>query len=38
MAKDPVCGMDVPPENAAATSKYQVEKFYFCNITLYIFL
>ena len=30
MAKDPVCGMDVDPEGAAATSVYQGTTYYFC--------
>lgn len=30
MAKDPVCGMDVSPEKAAATSAYQGTTYYFC--------
>ena len=30
MATDPVCGMDVQPENAAATSDYEGETYYFC--------
>ncbi|MBI2953705.1 MAG: YHS domain-containing protein [Chloroflexi bacterium] len=30
MAKDPVCGMDVNPEKAAATSVYQGTTYYFC--------
>ena len=28
--KDPVCGMDVKPEQAAGTSEYQGETYYFC--------
>ncbi|MDT8316540.1 MAG: heavy metal translocating P-type ATPase [bacterium] len=31
MAKDPVCGMDVDPEKAAASSEYRGETIYFCN-------
>ncbi len=31
MAKDPVCGMTVEPEKAAATSEYRGETIYFCN-------
>lgn len=30
MAKDPVCGMDVDEEQAAATSQYQGKSYYFC--------
>lgn len=30
MAVDPVCGMEVEPEKAAATSTYEGEKYYFC--------
>lgn len=30
MARDPVCGMDVNPEKAAATSVYQGTTYYFC--------
>ncbi|MFB3788516.1 MAG: heavy metal translocating P-type ATPase [bacterium] len=29
-ARDPVCGMFVNPEKAAASSEYQGEKYYFC--------
>lgn len=29
-AKDLVCGMDVEPEKAAATSVYQGQTYYFC--------
>ena len=28
--KDPVCGMDVTPEQAAGMSEYQGETYYFC--------
>lgn len=31
METDPVCGMDVRPESAAATSDYGKEKYYFCS-------
>ena len=31
MAKDPVCGMTVEPEKAAAESDYEGMKIYFCN-------
>ena len=30
MAKDPVCGMQVNKEKAAATSVYKGETYYFC--------
>lgn len=30
MAKDPVCGMDVQPEQAAGQSEYQGQTYYFC--------
>jgi P-type Cu+ transporter len=29
--KDPVCGMTISPENAAGTSEYQGETYYFCS-------
>jgi YHS domain-containing protein len=28
--KDPVCGMDVDPDEAAAQSEFQGETYYFC--------
>ena len=28
---DPVCGMDVTPEDAAASSEYHGKRYYFCN-------
>ncbi|MDR3676838.1 MAG: YHS domain-containing protein, partial [Acidobacteriota bacterium] len=28
---DPVCGMEVTPEDAAGTFQYKGEQFYFCN-------
>jgi YHS domain-containing protein len=31
MAQDPVCGMDVQPEQAAGQSEYQGRTFYFCS-------
>lgn len=31
MAKDPVCGMDVNPDEAAATYEYMGQKYYFCS-------
>ncbi|MBW2107764.1 MAG: heavy metal translocating P-type ATPase [Deltaproteobacteria bacterium] len=30
MATDPVCGMEVDPGNAAATTRYQGKTYYFC--------
>lgn len=30
MEKDPVCGMDVNPENAAAKAEYKGKTYYFC--------
>ncbi len=30
MAKDPVCGMEVEPAQAAATFEYKGETYYFC--------
>ena len=30
MAKDPVCGMDVKEERAAATYDYKGKTYYFC--------
>ncbi len=30
MAKDPICGMDVDKEKAAASSEYQGKTYYFC--------
>ena len=32
MAKDPVCGMDVDPKQAAGKSEYQGQTYYFCSI------
>jgi len=31
MEKDVVCGMQVDPAKAAATSDYQGKKYYFCS-------
>ena len=31
MAKDPVCGMDVDPKQAAGKSDYQGQTYYFCS-------
>jgi P-type Cu+ transporter len=30
--RDPVCGMDINPLNAAATTAYQGQTFYFCSV------
>ena len=30
MARDPVCGMDVDEQSAAATAEYQGKTYYFC--------
>jgi len=30
MAKDPVCGMEVDPQKAAAQSSYKGQVIYFC--------
>jgi YHS domain-containing protein len=32
MEKDPVCGMDVDPKNAAAKSDYHNKTYYFCSL------
>ncbi len=29
--KDPVCGMDVTPEDAAGKSEYKGQTYYFCS-------
>lgn len=31
MAKDPVCGMEVSPESAAATAEQEGVTYYFCS-------
>jgi Cu+-exporting ATPase len=31
MEKDPVCGMKVEPANAAGTSAYRGQTYYFCS-------
>lgn len=31
MAKDPICGMDVDPANAAGSYEYEGETYYFCS-------
>ncbi len=31
MARDPVCGMQVNEQQAAGTSEYQGETYYFCS-------
>jgi len=30
--RDPVCGMEINSQNAAATTAYQGETFYFCRV------
>ena len=30
--RDPVCGMEINPQNAAATTAYQGQTVYFCRI------
>jgi len=32
MAKDPICGMDVEEEEAAATFEYKGNTYYFCAV------
>lgn len=32
MAKDPICGMDVKEEEAAATYEYKGTTYYFCAV------
>ena len=32
MVKDPVCGMEIDSEGAAATSEYQGATYYFCAV------
>ncbi len=29
--KDPVCGMDIAPDNATATGEYQGKTYHFCS-------
>ncbi len=31
--KDPVCDMDVTPEDAAGTSEYKGQTYYFCSLS-----
>lgn len=31
LVKDPVCGMDIDPENAAAQEDHDGRTFYFCS-------
>ena len=31
--KDPVCGMEIEKENAAATSEHMGKTYYFCSIS-----
>ena len=30
--RDPVCGMEINPQHAAATTAYQGQTFYFCRV------
>jgi Cu+-exporting ATPase len=30
--RDPVCGMEINPQYAAATTAYQANTFYFCRV------
>ena len=32
MARDPICGMEVDPESAAATAEYKGKRYYFCAV------
>jgi len=32
MARDPVCGMEVNPRQAAGRSEYQGQTYYFCSM------
>ena len=32
MAIDPVCGMEVDPQQSAGTSEYQGTTYYFCSV------
>ena len=32
MERDPVCGMDIPRENAEARTDYQGHTYYFCSL------
>lgn len=32
LVKDPVCGMEIDPQQAAATSEYQGQTYYFCSL------
>lgn len=32
MEKDPVCNMQVDPQNAAGKSEYQGKTYYFCSV------
>ena len=31
MAKDPVCGMEITPDKAAASSQFNGKTYYFCS-------
>jgi P-type Cu+ transporter len=30
--RDPVCGMEINPQNAAATTAFQGQTYYFCRV------
>jgi YHS domain-containing protein len=32
LVRDPVCGMEIDPKNAAATTTYQGKTLYFCRV------
>lgn len=32
MTKDPICGMQVDPKQAAGSSEYQGKTYYFCSL------
>ena len=32
LVRDPVCGMEINPQHAAATTAYQGQTFYFCRV------
>jgi Cu+-exporting ATPase len=35
MVEDPVCGMRIDPDDAAATAEHEGKRFYFCSETCY---
>lgn len=32
LVKDPVCGMEIDPKDAAGTSEYKGQTYYFCSL------